>query len=127
MGINPFEMADVRISQLPNEVFSPERRNQIISGPKSSSHQPSKSAEPTRASFTGIGEKLGNDSVDEECVVVNESAQLEESVTSTRIQIVLPNGTRKVMTMSPRSKVSELYGQVSKEYYTNNSDQTIIN
>jgi len=110
LGIGPFEMADVRISQLPGEVFSPERRNQIMKGPAASS-----SSEPQRPTFTGTGEKLGADGSTESIVSIDESAQLDASITNTRIQIVLPNGSRKVLTISARSKVSELYSQIARE------------
>lgn len=112
LGINPFEMADVRISQLPSEAFNPARRNQIMKGPGGGG-----SSEPARPTFTGTGEKVGGSSDDskESVVSIDESAQLEDSITTTRIQIVLPNGSRKVLTISPRSKVSELYAQIVKE------------
>ena len=110
LGIGPFEMADVRISQLPSERYSTERRNQIMKGPTASS------SEPPRPTFTGNGEKLGADESNEAIVAIDESAQLDSSITTTRVQVVLPNGSRKVITISARSKVSELYSQIAKEY-----------
>lgn len=106
-------MADVRISQLPSEVFSPNRRNQVMKGPGGAS---SSAAEPPRPTFTGTGEKLGAaDDTNDAVVSIDESAPLDDSVTTTRIQIILPNGSRKVLTISPRSKVSGLYAQIAKE------------
>ena len=103
-------MADVRISQMPSEVFSPERRNKIMKGPAAAS-----ASEPARPTFSGTGEKLGSDESNDVIVSNDESAQLDASITNTRIQIVLPNGSRKVLTISARAKVSELYSQVAKE------------
>lgn len=112
LGIDPFEMADVRISQLPSESFSPNRRNQVMKGPGASSA----AEQPPRPTFTGTGEKLGAaDESNDAIVSIDQTAQLDASITSTRIQVVLPNGSRKVLTISPRSKVSELYAQVAKE------------
>lgn len=106
-------MADVRISQLPSEAFSPNRRNQVMKGPGGAS---SSATEQSRPTFTGTGEKLGaTDDTNDVVIKIDESAQLDASITTTRIQIILPNGSRKVLTISPRSQVSELYLQVAKE------------
>ena len=104
-------MADVRISQLPNERFSADRRNQIMKGPSGATS----STEPPRPTFSGNGEKLGADDTNEAVVTIDQSAQLDSSITNTRVQVVLPNGSRKVITISARSSVSELYSQIEKE------------
>ena len=109
MGIGPYELADVKITQVPNEPFSSERRDQITKRT-----DPSKLSAQYKPAFAGNGEKIGEKN--SEIITVNSDAELESSVSSTRIQVVLPNGSRKVITLSARAKVSELYSIVKKEY-----------
>lgn len=108
MGIGPYELADVKITQIPNVPFSPERREQIIK-----ENDPNENLVPQKPSFVGNGEKLGDNNT--EIISVNLSAELDPSITRTRIQIVLPNGSRKVITTSARSKVSDLYATIKRE------------
>lgn len=108
LGIDPYELADVKISQLPNENFSPQRRSQIIGATEEGNK-----TEIEGPKFVGAGEKLGSNF--SETVSANENAQIDPSVVNTRVQIVLPNGSRKVISISVRSKIAELYASVRKE------------
>lgn len=108
LGIGPYELADVKITQIPNEKFSEARRNQIL-------HLADQKGVPAdkKPLFVGNGEKIGN--INSETVQVNDSAPLDSSIT-TRIQVVLPNGARKVITIAAQAKIAELYEIVKKEY-----------
>lgn len=108
MGIGPFELADVKISQVRNEPFSPGRRDQITS-----KIEHAKASEPLKPSFAGTGEKIGENH--SEIISANLAAELDPSIVTTRIQIVLPNGSRKVVTISASAKVTDLYLTVRKE------------
>lgn len=108
MGIGPYELADVKISQLSNEPFSPERIKQVINRADLG-----KSPEPSKPTFVGNGEKLGADH--SETIAVDLAAELEPSISTTRIQVVLPSGSRRIISISARARVSELYSTVKKE------------
>lgn len=101
-------MADIKISQIPNENFSPQRRSQITNTTDEANE-----TSIDRPKFIGTGEKLGSN--DSETISVNENAQIDPSTLNTRIQIVLPNGSRKVINVSARSKISELYAFTRQE------------
>lgn len=120
LGIGSYELADVKIIQVPNEPFSSERRVQITK-----KTVPSNISAQCKPAFAGNGEKIGIS--DSEIISVNFDAELEPSISSTRIQIVLPNGSRKVITISSKAKVSELYSVVKKEYYLKFILMVIIN
>ena len=93
---------------MPTENFSPVRRSQIAK-----IVDPSQQAKPLIPKFSGNGEKIGSN--DAEVVLVDQNIQLESSVKITRIQIILPNGSRKVISISARAKISELYLNIRKE------------
>jgi hypothetical protein len=108
LGIGPYELADVKITQIPNETFNPDKRDKI------NKIDSNKISAQSKSPFVGNGGKIGiNNS---ETISVNLESELGPSINSTRIQVVLPNGTRKVISISARSKVSELYSIVKKEY-----------
>lgn len=72
-------------------------------------------AEAKRPAFVGNGEKIGN--VNTETVQVDASAELDSSINTTRIQVILPTGARKVVSLSAKAKIGELYEIVKKEYH----------
>ena len=50
-----------------------------------------------------------------EIIEVKEDTQLDPKIDQTRIQVILPNGTRKVISISAQANVSELYKRVRDE------------
>lgn len=108
LNIGPHEIADVKITQVPNELFSSEKRDKITK--RTALSEGSANSQPT---FTGNGEKIGENN--SEIISVKLDAELDSSINTTRIQVVLPNGSRKVITISARAKVSELYAAIKKE------------
>lgn len=71
-------------------------------------------AEDKAPTFAGSGERIGD--TDSEIVLVNLSAELDSYTNTTRVQVILPSGARKVVNISARAKISELYAAVKKEY-----------
>ena len=108
LGIGPFELADIRIAHFPNEPFSQQKKAQIIQ--KNSLKENSEVQQPV---FSGSGEKLGEN--EDEIISVNSDAKLDPNIINTRIQVVLPNGSRRVISISAYAKISELYSEIAKE------------
>ena len=110
LGIQANEIADIKITQLPDEKFDERKRGEIINASVPSA----KFEKVTRQSFTGEGEKLGNESI--ETITPNTDAQINENIISTRIQVILPDGSRQVFNIAARAKISELYAIIKSKY-----------
>ena len=100
-------MADVKITQISGEQFSEAKRSEIIGSSSGKANEAAKGP-----AFAGSGEKLGHNEI--KIIKVDENAQLDPKIDRTRIQIVLPNGSRKIISISARAKICELY-QIARE------------
>lgn len=66
-----------------------------------------------KQSFAGNGEKIGDSN--SEFVLKDLKSELQPNTNTTRIQVILPSGARKVITIAARSTIIELYKIVEKE------------
>lgn len=104
--MGPSDLADLKISQLPEQTFDSTIREQIIDRPKEAS--------TSASAMSGENKKVGD--VDSEIIAPDLDAKLDASVATTRIQVILPDGSRKVVTIDPRSKVAALFVKIRETY-----------
>lgn len=110
MGAGPFELADVKISRLDIPFDANKLKNILNEG------NPDSSSETLKApTFNGAGEKLGN-VCELETIIPDLTCTIDDSVQGTRIQVILPDGTKKVIKIEARASVSDLFAKIRAEY-----------
>lgn len=104
MGIDPHELVDLRLSQLPDQMFNEKKRATII--------QSGSNEDPAMPQLM-VGEaKTVSENGEIPQITVDRSLVRNQDVTTTRLQIQLPNGTKKVITIDPHQKIMGLYEAV---------------
>lgn len=105
LEIDPNAAVDFKMTQVPDSSFDRAKQLEILKGDESAAKK--------KNPFSGNAEILGD--LNNETITVNLEASIAENVTSTRIQLVLPNGSKKVITINPRAPISELYHLIQQE------------
>lgn len=104
LNIDPNAVVDFKMTQ-EQSAFDPSKQAEILKG--------GEVAGKKKNPFSGNAETLGD--ANNDVITVNSEATIAENVTATRIQLVLPNGSKKVITINPRASIAELYGLIQKE------------
>lgn len=105
LDINPNAAVDFKMTQLPDLAYDKKKQKEVIQGDQG----PATKKDP----FSGQAETLGE--VKNDAVQINDQATIADTVLTTRIQVVLPNGSKKVITVNPRIIIDELYKIIQQE------------
>jgi hypothetical protein len=106
LNINPNAAVDFKMTQIPDSTFDRSKQEEILKEDESSAKK--------KNPFSGNAETLGG-CADNDVISVNYEAIIAENVTTTRIQVVLQNGSKKVVTINPRATIAELYTLIQEE------------
>lgn len=105
LDINPNAAVDFKMTQLPDLAYDKKKQKEVIQGDQ---------GPPTKKDpFSGQAETLGE--VKNDVVQINDQATIADTVLTTRIQVVLPSGSKKVITVNPRIIIDELYKIIQQE------------
>ncbi len=105
LDIAPNAAVDFKMTQVPGSKFDRAKQAEILKGEESVAKK--------KATFSGASETAGDAQTD--VIFINSEATIAENIAITRIQVVLPNGSKKVITINPRASIAELYTLIQSE------------
>lgn len=93
------------MTQIPDKSYDHAKQLEILKKDESTAKK--------KHPFSGNPETTGD--AHNEVISVNVEAEIADNIVTTRIQVVLPNGMKKVITINPRASISELYSHIQQE------------